>query len=223
MNITWYGHAAFGISGTNLDGKPVRIILDPYNYPECGGYLPIDEEADIVSISHENRRYHSDTSAILGDFQLFNGLDYAGSTRTGCGVEFSAHQVYESPAGDGPNTLVKFQLEEMTVAHLGDLGHPLDPVGCQFLEDCDILLALAGGPPTIALPDLRELIKSVRPHLVIPMHYKTPKVNLNLLSLEAFLVAFAGFPVEKIGSSSLAVTRATLPKPVTLCTLQHAR
>jgi L-ascorbate metabolism protein UlaG (beta-lactamase superfamily) len=106
---------------------------------------------------------------------------------------------------------------------LGDLGHRLDPVGCQFLEDCDILLALAGGPPTIALPDLRELIKAVRPHLVIPMHYKTPKVNLNLLSLEEFLMTFTDFPIENVESSSLAVTRAILPKQVTLCTLQHAR
>ena len=223
MNITWYGHAAFGITGTNVDGEPVRIILDPYNYPECGGYLPINEEADIVSISHENRRYHSDTSAILGNFQLFNGLDYTGSTRTGCGVEFSAHQVYESPAGDGPNALVKFRLEEMTLAHLGDLGHPLDRAGCQFLEDCDILLALAGGPPTLALADLRELNRLASPHLVIPMHYKTPKVNLNLLSLEDFLTAFSGFPIENPGTSSLVVTRASLPKEITLCTLQHAR
>ena len=55
------------------------------------------------------------------------------------------------------------------------------------------------------------------------MHYKTPKVNLNLLSLEDFLTAFSGFPIENPGTSSLVVTRASLPKEITLCTLQHAR
>ena len=36
MRITWYGHAAFLIETQGL-----RIILDPYRSPDCGGYEPI--------------------------------------------------------------------------------------------------------------------------------------------------------------------------------------
>ena len=54
MRITWYGHAAFLIETQGL-----RIILDPYRSPDSGGYLPIDEPADLVVVSHENDRYHS--------------------------------------------------------------------------------------------------------------------------------------------------------------------
>ena len=43
MKITWFGHAAFSIEAVNSDGRELKIILDPYNYPECGCYLPIDE------------------------------------------------------------------------------------------------------------------------------------------------------------------------------------
>ena len=49
MRITWYGHAAFLIETAGL-----RIILDPYRSPDCGGYLPIAEPADLVIVSHEN-------------------------------------------------------------------------------------------------------------------------------------------------------------------------
>ena len=47
MRFTWYGHAAFLVETQGL-----RIILDPYRSPESGGYLPIDEPADLVIVSH---------------------------------------------------------------------------------------------------------------------------------------------------------------------------
>ena len=50
MRITWYGHAAFSIAGSTADGNAVKVILDPYNYPDCGGYLPVDDSADVVSV-----------------------------------------------------------------------------------------------------------------------------------------------------------------------------
>ena len=101
MKITWFGHAAFLVEGVNPEGEAVRIILDPYNYPACGGYLPINEEADIVSISHHNERYHSDLSAIHGDYELIDALEHAGKSLTRKGVEFSVFEVYETDDGEG--------------------------------------------------------------------------------------------------------------------------
>ena len=64
MRITWYGHAAFLIETQGL-----RIILDPYRSPDSGGYLPIDEPADLVIVSHEEDVYHSHTGQIVPPFQ----------------------------------------------------------------------------------------------------------------------------------------------------------
>jgi len=144
MKITWFGHAAFSIEGVNPAGEAVKLILDPYNYPECGGYLPIDEEADVVSISHHNERYHSDLSSIQGDYELFDALEYVGGSRICRGVELAAFEVYETEDKEGPNSLVKFELEGITVAHQGDLGHPLEGEALEFLRGTDVLLALAG-------------------------------------------------------------------------------
>ena len=228
MQLTWYGHAAFRVAGRTAAGSEVRIVLDPYNFPDCGGYLPLNVAADIVSISHVNPAYHSDTSSIRGDFEVLSGLDYAGSPRDCRGVRFLAHEVFENDQGEGPNAMVKFTLEGITVAHLGDLGHALRGEALGFLRDVDCLLALAGGAPTIALTDLRDLVLATRPALVVPMHYKTPKVNLNLLGLDDFLRAFDDFPVRRVASPATSLTADELVAQEngsgpTVLVLEHAR
>ena len=232
MRITWYGHAAFAVEGSpaagnTADRNNVKVILDPYNYPDCGGYLPVDDSADVVSVSHDNVRYHSDVSTIRGEPVILEALDIVGTSRTVQGVQFSAMEVYEDPDGNGPNAMVKFTLDGLTVAHQGDLGHPLEGAALEFLKGADILLALAGGPPTIEVPDLVRLVGETRPKLVFPMHYKTPKVNLNILPVDAFLDAFlesAGdLEVIRPGTSVHEVARESLPEETTVVVLDHAR
>lgn len=227
MRITWYGHAAFAVEGSPSNGNTVKVILDPYNYPDCGGYLPVDDSADVVSVSHDNQRYHSDVSTIRGEPVILEALEIVGASRTIQGVEFSAMEVYEDREGNGPNAMVKFTLDGLTVAHQGDLGHPLEGAALEFLKGADILLALAGGPPTIEVPDLVRLVGETRPKLVFPMHYKTPKVNLNILPVDAFLDAFlesAGdLEVIRPGTSVHEVARESLPEETTVVVLDHAR
>ena len=223
MKITWFGHAAFALEGSNPAGESVKVILDPYNYPDCGGYLAIDEEADVVSVSHENRRYHSDVSAIRGDFELVEALSYLGGSREACGVRFEAMEVWEDDDRQGPNGMVKLELDGVVVAHQGDLGHALEGEQLDFLRGVDVLLALAGGPPTLELTDLRAVIDATHPPLVLPMHYKTPKVNLNLVPIDSFLAHCDGLPVERPGRSELEVTRESLPAEPTVIVLEHAR
>lgn len=225
MHITWYGHAAFGIQTRNREGEPRRIVLDPYNYPDCGGYLPIDVEADVVSISHENRKYHSDLSAIRGKFHLIDGLELAsrGRPENFEGIRFEAIQVHENDRGEGPNAMVKMTAEGLTIAHQGDLGHALDEAQLEFLEGIDILLALTGGSPTLNLEDQLEIIERVRPSLVLPMHYRTPKVNLDLLPLEAFLDLVSDTPIIQEGDYTAEIERDFLPEATTILVLEHSR
>ena len=228
MRITWYGHAAFAVEGSpsngnTADGDTVKVILDPYNYPDCGGYLPVDDGADVVSVSHDNQRYHSDVSTIRGEPVILEALEIVGTSRTIQGVQFSAMEVYEDREGNGPNAMVKFTLDGLTVAHQGDLGHPLEGAALEFLKGVDILLALAGGPPTLELTDLVRLVDETQPKLVFPMHYKTPKVNLDLLPLDAFLELARDFEVIRPEASVHEVARSSLPRETTVVVLDHAR
>ena len=69
------------------------------------------------------------------------------------------------------------------------------------LRGADIVMAAAGGPPTIDFPDIPALIDAIGPRIVLPMHYKTPKINLNIQPLERFLECLPGDPVERPGST----------------------
>ncbi len=223
MKITWYGHAAFAIEALNDEGEPRKIILDPYNYPDCGGYLPIDEHADVVCISHRNQKYHSDLSSIRGDYELIEGLRILSRAKKAAGMRFQGHRVYENDAREGPNAMVKFTLEGITVAHQGDLGHAPRGSDRAFLQDVDVLLTLAGGPPTVRLPDLVRLIADIGPSLVFPMHYKTEKVNLDILPPERFLELCGDFAIQRPESSSFDVDLNSLPDSPTIVVLDHAR
>ena len=90
MRITWYGHAAFLVETEGL-----RIILDPYRSPDCGGYEPIAESADLVVVSHVNDRYHSHLGQIVSPFETVRALELPAEGREIGGVQFESVHVFE--------------------------------------------------------------------------------------------------------------------------------
>ena len=66
-------------------------------------------------------------------------------------------------------------------------------------------------------------MRSTRPKLVFPMHYRTPKVNLDILPVEAFLDLVSDLEIIRPGTSVYDVTPASLPEETTVVVLDHAR
>jgi L-ascorbate metabolism protein UlaG (beta-lactamase superfamily) len=220
MHITWYGHAAFLIETQGL-----RIILDPYRSPDSGGYLPIDEPADLVIVSHENDRYHSYLGQIVPAFEVVRALELPEGGQEFKGLRVQAIHVFETPdrKPEDEVTIVHFETEGLHVVFLGDLGHSLTEAELAPLRGAEVVLVPAGGPPTIDLPDIPALLDAIGPRFILPMHYKTPKINLNIQPLERFLEALPADPIVRTDSSSLEVTRDSLPEQRTIVVLDHAR
>lgn len=221
MKITWYGHAAF-----KLESPELSLILDPYRYPDAGGYLPIDDSADAVVISHINDRYHSHTGQIKPGFELIAAHEFKPGGQHFRGVHFQAVPVYETPeklAGDEV-TVIYFTIEGLKVVFLSDLGHALTPEERAPLEDADIVMASTGGKPTIALDELMILLGQIRPKVVIPMHFKTDKINLNILPNEEFLrLAETCYQINRTKTSSVEINRQNLPESPEILVLDYAR
>jgi L-ascorbate metabolism protein UlaG (beta-lactamase superfamily) len=221
MRITWYGHAAF-----KLETPEASIILDPYRYPDAGGYLPIDDSADAVVISHINERYHSHTGQIQPGFELIAAHEFKPGGQHFRDIHFQAIPVYETPeklAGDEV-TVIYFVMGGLKVVFLGDLGHPLTPQERAPLEHADILLAATGGKPTIALEELMALLGQIRPKIVIPMHFRTDKINLNILPNEEFLrLAESKYKIRLSNSSSEEIVPEQLPAETEILVLHYAR
>jgi len=220
MRITWYGHAAFSIE---TGGR--RIILDPFRSPDSGGYAAINDPADVVFISHENDRYHSHLGQVIPPFQVVRGLEVPEGGLEVLGLRFEVVRVFETPERrpEDEVTIVHFRAEGLRVVSLGDLGHPLEERELAPLRGAEVVLAAAGGTPTIDLADLSRLLDAIGPRLVVPMHYKTPKINLDIQPVERFLEAFPDVPVDRPGTSSIVVSRDSLPDRRRIVVLDHAR
>ncbi|HEV3166100.1 MAG TPA: MBL fold metallo-hydrolase [Isosphaeraceae bacterium] len=220
MRITWYGHAAFLIETGGL-----RIIMDPYRSPDSGGYLPIDEPADIVVVSHENDRYHSHLGQIVPPFEVVRGLEIPEVGQEVRGIRFEAIRVFETPEKlpEDEVTIVHFRAEGLHVVHLGDLGHALSEQELAPLRGAEIVLAAAGGPPTIDFPEIPALLDAIGPKLILPMHYKTPRINLAIQPVERFLEVLPHLRAERPGSSTLEISRDDMDPAPRIVLLEHTR
>jgi L-ascorbate metabolism protein UlaG (beta-lactamase superfamily) len=221
MKIKWYGHACFRIEG---DG--ISIVTDPYT-PEAAGLDPIDEPASVVVMSSATDRFHSCSAMVPGDPKVLNALEISDLGPVEAhGVVFEALPTMESvehKSNPEANAIYRFELEGVSVLHLGDLGNPLTEEQLERLRGrVDVLLALTGGPPTIELDDLDLAIAEIGPRVVIPMHYRIPKLRLEILPLEAFTSRYPEEVVRRVGSPTIELRPGGLSETLEIYVLDPA-
>jgi L-ascorbate metabolism protein UlaG (beta-lactamase superfamily) len=219
MKIKWYGHACF-----RIEGGGISIVTDPYT-PEVAGLNPVDEPADVVVMSSATDRFHSYASMVPGDPKVLNALEIArkGPVEVN-GVVFEALPSMESlehKESPEENAIYRFELEGVSVLHLGDLGNPLtdEQIG-RLRGNVDVLLALTGGPPTIELEDLERAIEEIKPNVVIPMHYQIPKLKLDILPLETFTSRYPEDMVKRAGATEVELSLDNLPRNLRIYVLE---
>ncbi|MEM9969531.1 MAG: MBL fold metallo-hydrolase [Pseudomonadota bacterium] len=226
MDITWYGHAAFGL--TPQDGP--RVITDPYT-PEGVGYPPIRESADLVLISSDDDDAHCRADLISGDPEVLNALHVAqnGGEATAAGVTVRAIEAAEwdhhpEHAVPGQNGMYRWEMDGIQFAHMGDVGNPLTEAQQMFFADTDVLFALAGGYLTILLPDLMEMIERVKPKLIIPMHFRTLTYKpRNTLWIESFLEYFEDDAVDFACNHTVKLTANDIPDSTRVLVMDYVR
>lgn len=227
MNIKWYGHACFRLEGRpgGNGAQPVAIVTDPYT-PEVSGYDPITEPADIVIMSSDSDSYHSCGERVPGNPTIVNALEITEGGRDVKGVHFDAVAVMESlihKTDPDENAMYTFSLDGIRVGHMGDVGNRLTEKEIGLLRGVDVLLALTGGPPVIELPDLQAAVEAIKPRVIIPMHFGTPKVKIaRILNVEAFTSLYPPQMVERPGRTQIELTRDTLPSEPKIVVLEYA-
>ena len=224
MQIKWYGQACFLI--TRSDG--LKIVTDPYT-PETAGYHPVTEKTDLVIRSSDNDSFHCRADLIPGNPCVITALDLAqsGGETTELGVRVQAIEAmealnhkYHDPDQNG---MYRFDVDGMSIGHMGDMGNALSDKQIEFFKGIDILLALAGGHPTLELDDLKTLIDAVQPRLIIPMHFRTLRVKLrHMLWIESFLNYFDDKDIDYAYDDTVTLTRESLPAKTRVLALDYA-
>ncbi len=217
MKIKWYGHASFLI--TSDDG--VKIITDPYEPGAYDGgiaYKPIEDAADIVTVSHDHAD-HNYVQGIKGNPTVVKG---PGNHEAG-GISFKGYATFHDPskgAERGENTMFVFAVDGVRVCHAGDLGHVLTDVDAEALGSVDVLLLPIGGVFTLNPKEATEVMNLLKPKVLIPMHFKTPGCGFPIANVEEFLEGKT--QVERPGSSEVRFSADTLPAPVRVFVLDPA-
>ena len=119
------------------------------------------------------------------------------------------------------NTVFTIRAEGLVLCHLGDLNQKLSPRQVQMLRGTDVLFAPAGGGCTISTSEVAELVNTVNPRIVVPVHYKDERVKVELGSLEVFLSELGISGVEP--QAKLQVTETNLPRELQVAALQPLR
>jgi len=214
VKVKWLGHACFLI--TSEGG--LRIITDPYAVGGGIEYGRIAEAADIVTVSHKHGD-HDNVSSVKGKPEV---MDSAGARKAG-GVDFRGIASYHDEARGGQrgaNIIYCFTLDGIRVCHLGDLGHRLDAGQLADIGQVDVLLVPVGGNYTIDAKVASEVCESLKPKVVIPMHYKTDKCTYPIAGVDGFL---KGRPnVRHLDSTEIELKKDELPAFAETVVLRHA-
>ncbi|MEI6596632.1 MAG: MBL fold metallo-hydrolase [bacterium] len=182
MYITWLGQSCFKFQD-KIGSDGVTLITDPFG-ADAGLKVP-HYEADIVTVSHGHHD-HNNTGAIRGNpFIISTAGEYEIKGMFIEGVE-SAHDD-KNGAERGENIIYRIEIEDISITHLGDLGHVLDTKQLEKLEGTDILLIPVGGKYTINAAKAVEVISQIEPRIVIPMHYKIPGLKADIDGVEKFI------------------------------------
>lgn len=160
------------------------------------GYAMGKQTADIVTMSHDHPG-HSYLSGVKPDYRTITGPgEYEIQTIFITGVR----SYHDTNTGEdhGYNTIYLVELEGMTFAHLGDLGHKLSEADAQALDSVDVLFIPVGGGTTFSSEDAAELVGQVQPKAVVPMQFATALGDKQLNDTTVFFKQLGVEPPEPL-------------------------
>lgn len=203
MIISWFGHSSFRIED-KIDGNNISIVTDPFD-SSVGLKIP-NVEADVVSVSHGHSD-HNNVSALRGKPFI---VDCAGEYDIKGIIIEGIKSFHDDKKGDdrGDNIIFRFDIEGVSLVHLGDLGDVLDNKQLEKIGGVDILFVPVGGKYTLDSKKAVEVISQIEPRIVIPMHYKTQDSKIDIEGLDKFIKEIG---IEPNYEEKLKVNKKDLP------------
>lgn len=209
MEIDWFGHACF-----RLRGRDATVITDPYS--KDIGLSFARPRGDIVTISHDHPG-HAFAKGVKGDPKVIEGPgEYEIKNVFITGVLTS----HDKKGGKerGANTVFVFDLDGLTICHLGDLGHVPTQPQAEALGNINVLLVPVGGGSTIGAAEAAEIVAMLEPQIVIPMHFQHPGLSFKLDPVAKFFKEMGAKPAEPV--PSIKVTKDSLPSETQVVLLE---
>jgi L-ascorbate metabolism protein UlaG (beta-lactamase superfamily) len=214
VNVHWYGHGFVYLTSS----VGIRCAIDPFG-PETVHYkFPAHLAADFVLVTHEAED-HCAADLIFGNPLIFRSVMAAGLNRAN-GIPFYGVGLQKDPSGHGgANTAFTLSFDGVKFCYLGQISLPLLAQEREELGHADVVF-LPVGLETLSVNDFNQIVKDLGATMVIPINYKTDLSGIvPLRTLDEYLLA-TKFPVRKVNSDEIVVSRGMLPAEPTVYVLK---
>jgi L-ascorbate metabolism protein UlaG (beta-lactamase superfamily) len=206
MKIQYLGHSCFKLT----ESTGTSVVTDPFGNV---GYEMPEVEADAITVSH-NHYDHNNIGAVKGHPTILRKEGYFDLG----GVEITGIKSYHDTEGGsirGENVIFKFRMDGLDICHLGDLGEECSAELLELILPVNILLIPVGGKYTIDSEKAKEFVDQLMPEIVIPMHYKTKSLDIDIEKAQGFLDLFDGEDVDVSHKDVLEFTREDITEGTT--------
>ncbi|MFA6215279.1 MAG: MBL fold metallo-hydrolase [Patescibacteria group bacterium] len=208
MNIYWFGQNCF-----KIEGEKSILVTDPFDN-SLGLKVP-RLAADVITLSQPDNETNNEKSikgvgenppfliASAGEYEVKNIFIY--------GIAADSKET-EKKKGATQNLIYRFEIDGVSLAHLGNLDHILENGQMETLEGVDILIIPVGGNSTINAKQATEVISQLEPRIVIPMAYDLPGLKLKgkLDGISSFCKEIGVCPKENL--NKFKISKKDLPQ-----------
>ena len=179
LQIRWHGHACFEIT------NGITIVTDPHDGSSIGIQKPT-VLADVVTVSHDHYDHNSVKSVEKSNTKIITDER---KRSVGDAIIKGFASYHDECQGEkrGNNIIFKIEIDGMKFCHLGDLGHELDSDLAEQIGDVDILFIPVGGTYTLDAATAWNVIDTIKPRIIVPMHYKFEGLSLPIAPVDEFL------------------------------------
>ena len=207
MQIIWHGQACFQIISQKAKNSQVNIVIDPFG--ETTGLRTPSLEAGILLVTHQHPDHNNIKVVKNNPFLITGPGEYEIKEVFIQGI--SAFHDKTEGKEKGKVTIFTIEAEGIRLCHLGDLNQKeLTADQLEKIGEIDILMVPIGGTYTISSKEVPKIINQIEPKIVIPMHYRIPKLKLKLESLDKFLKVMGKKSPETL--NKLTIKEKDLPE-----------
>ena len=211
VKISFIGHATFQIRSP----RGIRVVTDYNDFFE-------PKELPHIATMNIQRGNHSKFSVEPAVRHVLQGWDI-GKGIPRHNVRMEDVRVYNIPTNieqheSGPtnfSSMFVIEAAGLCVGHMGHVAHVLGKEQVSRLGRIDVLLTPVDRRVTQSMDELVQNLAAISPRLIIPMHYNSDyTVN-----------EFAGeigkrYPIKRLKTGQIAVTRASLPQRTEIWIMQ---
>lgn len=206
MEIIWHGYSYFEIEGKE-NGNRITVAINPFD--KSIGLRPKKVRPDILLISSRKHTFALENTVIGESFLINEPGEYEVK---GVKIKGTPSCLKDEQEKSGiSNTIFIIDIEGIKICHMGYFFEKgLSETGLENIIKTQILLIPVGGSEVISGKDAAKIVERFDPKIVVPAHYRTSGLKINLDDEKTFLKAMGIKRIEKL--KRLKIKKSDLEK-----------